>query len=163
MSETHWKKLFNPNYLGGYSLEPGKDIVLTIKQVRQEIVTGVGGKQEECVVCYWQENEKPMILNKTNTDMIAKLLKTPYIEKWPGHRVQIYFDPSVKFGNDTPGGLRIRKKLPEDVKIACEECGQFIQPAFNMNVTQLAAYTKKKYGKQLCSECAQAKKEQKND
>ena len=46
MSETHWKSLTNPDYLGGYSLEPGKDIVLTIKQVRKETVTGVGGKRK---------------------------------------------------------------------------------------------------------------------
>lgn len=161
MSEqlTHYKKLLNPNYLGGYSLNPGEDMILTIREVRRETVTGQGGKKEECPICYWQEAEKPMILNATNMETIKKLVGSPYIEKWAGHRIQIYFDPKVKFGNDTPGGLRIRGKIPEDVKIACDECGQFITPAFNMSVTQLAAYTKKKYGKQLCAECAKAIKE----
>ena len=32
-----------------------------------------------------------------------------------------------------------------------------------MSVTQLAAYTKKKYGKNLCAECAKEKKEGKQD
>ena len=58
---------------------------------------------------------------------------------------------------------KIRDKAPEDVKIPCEECGQMITPAFSMSVTQLAAYTKKKYGKHLCAECAKAKKEEKTD
>ena len=166
MSETHWKSLTNPDYLGGYSLEPGKDLVLTIKQVRKETVTGPGGKKEECIVCHWQEDQKPMILNNVNCKTITKLLGTPYIEQWSGHEIEIYFDPKVKFGSETTGGLRIRPQLPEKKQIACEECGQFITPAFSMNVSQLAAYTKKKYGKNLCSECATAaakKEETKNE
>ena len=158
MSETHWKKLINPDYLGAYSLDPGKDMVLTIKVVRKEMVTGADGKKEECIVCYWQEDQKPMILNVTNCKMIAKLLKTPYIEKWAGHRIQIGAEMVSAFGEKVEA-LRVRKNLPEEASVACEECGQFIQPAFNMSVTQLAAYTKKKYGKQLCAECAKEKKE----
>ena len=160
MSETHWKRLINPDYLGAYSLDPGKDMVLTIRQVRKELITGADGKKEECIVCYWEENQKPMILNVTNCKTISKLLQTPYIERWAGHRVQIGAEMVSAFGEKVEA-LRIRKRLPEDVKIACEECGQFIAPAFSMSVTQLAAYTKKKCGKQLCAECAKAKKEEK--
>ena len=161
MSETHWKKLINPDYLGAYSLEPGQDMVLTIGSVSRETITGTGGKKEECPVCHWQENAKPMILNMTNMKTIAKMYG-PYIEHWAGKKVQIYAS-TTKFGGDTVECLRIRKDPPQDVKIACEECGQFIQPAFNMKISDLAAYTKKKYGKNLCAECAQAKKEEQTD
>ena len=163
MSETHWKKTFDPRYLGSWDFEPGKDRILTIKCVRRDECTFEGGRKENCNIAYWQEDEKPMILNVTNCKTISKLLDTPYMERWAGHRIQIYVDPKVKFKGEETEGLRIRKKLPEDVKIACEECGQFIQPAFNMSAAQLAAYTKKKYGKSLCAECAQAKKEEKTD
>ena len=162
MSETHYKKLINPDYLGAYSLEPGQDMILTIRSVGKEVITGTGGKQEECIVCRWVEDQKPMILNVTNCKTISKMLKTPYVEKWAGHRIQIYAT-TTKFGGDTVECLRIRKDPPEDAKVACEECGQFITPAFQMSVTQLAAYTKKKYGKALCAECAKEKKEAKND
>ena len=158
MSETHWKRLINPDYLGAYSLEPGQDMILTIKSVDREMITGTGGKQEECTVCHWQENQKPMILNRTNCKTISKVTGSPYIEKWAGHRIQIYAT-TTRMAGETVECLRIRDKAPEDVKIPCEECGQMITPAFSMNVTQLAAYTKKKYGKQLCAECAKAKKE----
>ena len=161
MSETHYKKLINPDYLGAYSLDPGKDMILTIKEVKREMITSTGGKKEECPVCHWQENQKPMIMNVTNMKTIAKLYG-PYIEQWPGKKVQIYAS-TTKFGGDTVECLRIRKDPPQEVKIACEECGQFIQPAFNMKISDLAAYTKKKYGKQLCAECAQAKKEEQTD
>ena len=157
----HWKRLINPDYLGAYSLDPGKDMVLTIKSVGMEMITGTGGKKEECPVCHWQEEQKPMILNVVNMKTIAKMYGSDY-DNWPGKRVQI-FASTTKFAGDTVECLRIRKDPPEDVKIACEECGQFITPAFSMSASQLAAYTKKKYGKNLCAECAKGKKEEKQD
>ena len=162
MSDTHWKRLINPDYLGAYSLDPGKDMVLTIKSVKREMITGTGGKQEECTVCRWEEEQKPMILNRTNCKTISKVCGSPYIEQWTGHRVQIYAT-TTRMAGETVECLRIRDKAPEEVKIPCAECGQMISPAFNMSVTQLAAYTKKKYGKQLCAECAQSKKEAEKD
>ena len=128
------------------------------------MITGADGKKEECIVCHWQEDEKPMILNSTNCKTISKLLKTPYIERWSGHRIQIGAEVVSAFGEKVEA-LRVRRQLPEDVQIACEECGQFISPAFNMTATQLAAYTAKKFGKKLCAECAQEKKkgEEAND
>ena len=161
MSETHWKRLINPDYLGAYSLEAGNDMILTISAVKREMITGTGGKKEECPVCHWKENQKPMILNVTNMKTIAKMYG-PYIENWAGKRVQIYAS-TTKFGGDTVECLRIRKDPPEDVKIACEECGQMIAPAFSMSASQLSAYTKKKYGKNLCAECAKSKKEEQTD
>ena len=157
MSETHWKRLINPDYLGAYSLDPGKDIVLTIGTVKKEMITGTGGKKEECIVCRWLENEKPMILNVTNCKTISKLLGTPYIEQWSGHRIQIGQDVT-KLAGEVVECLRVRKHLPEDVEIACEACGQIIRSAFSMSTSQLAAYTRKKYGKALCADCAQEQK-----
>ena len=48
--KTHWKKLTNPDYLGSYALEDGKDMIVTIKEVKQELITGQKGTKEECVV-----------------------------------------------------------------------------------------------------------------
>lgn len=153
---THFRKLMNPNYLGTYSLDDGKDIVLTIDQCRQEVVQGSDGQKETCLVCHFREDVKPMILNSTNAKMIAKLLKTPYIEEWAGHRIQIGSEKVKAFG-DVVDALRVRKQLPADEKpVACESCGQIIQPAYNMSPAQLAAYTKKKFGKCLCADCAKA-------
>ena len=75
MSETltHWKKLTNPNYLGAYSFSEGEEKILTIKEVKTELVKGEDGKDEQCTIAYFAENEKPMILNKTNCKIIQKL------------------------------------------------------------------------------------------
>lgn len=150
---THWKKLTNPDYLGAYSLEPGQDIVLTIERVQVETVTGPEGKKEECVVCYWREREKPMILNSTNAKMIQKLLKTPYIEEWSGHRIQIGVEMVKAFG-EIVDALRVRNFLPEEKAVKCECCGEDIKPAHGMNSAQLAAYPRSKYGRALCAACA---------
>jgi len=163
MSEHHWRNEFTSNYLGSQHFLDGKDKVLTIGNVKAEDLMTTDGSSKHSLVCHWKEDQLPMVLNKTNARQIAKLLKENDYTKWSGKRIQIYVDHAVKAFGDIVDGLRIRKKLPEDVKIACEECGQMIAPAFSMSASQLAAYTKKKYGKNLCAECAKSKKEEQTD
>ena len=160
MSEHHWRNEFTSNYFGSHLMPGGKDMILTISKVHPEELTTTDGGKKHGLVCYWAEDQLPLVLNKTNARQIAKLLKENDYTKWAGNRIQLYVDHKVKAFGETVDGIRIRTKLPEDVKIACEGCGQMITPAFNMSVTQVAAYTKKKYGKTLCAECAQAKKEE---
>ena len=156
---THWKKLTNPDYLGAYSLEDGQDIILTIANVRQETVTGPEGKKEDCLVCYWKEAAKPMILNNTNAKMIEKLLKTPYIEQWSGNRIQIGSEKVKAFG-EIVDALRVRSFLPTEgaAPIFCDQCGKEIKGGFGMSAHELAAYTRERYKKQLCSACATEEK-----
>lgn len=154
--KTHWKKLTNPNYLGAYSIEDGKDLILTIKSVREEKVTGTDGKKDDCVVCYFYENVKPMILNSTNLKMIAKLYRTNFIEDWVGKRIQVGIEQVKAFG-DIVDALRVRKIIPKEKAestIPCADCGDTIQPSNGLTAEELAAYTMKKYGRKLCATCA---------
>lgn len=157
MAQTHWKKLTNPNYLGAYSLDDGNDIVLTIREVKMEPVIGSDGKREDCAVCYWMENEKPMIMNTTNLKMVAKLTGSPYIEKWPGTAVKIGTEKVRAFGTVTDA-LRIRDEKPtkagKEAPVACENCGQIIRDCFGMTASAWAAYSKKQLGKCLCEDCS---------
>lgn len=109
---THWKKLTNPNYLGAYSLTPGEDLILTIKSCANEMVNGTDGKKEQCLVIHFVENQKPMILNKTNAKIISKVHGTPYIEQWAGRKIQIYSAQVSAFGTTTDA-LRIRDYQPK--------------------------------------------------
>lgn len=111
MEKTHWKKEFNYDYMGSYSLPDGKDIILTIKETKKEKVTGPGGKKEDCFVCYFVESDKPMILNRTNCKTIEKIYKSPFIEDWPGLRVQLGIDTVSAFGESVEA-LRIRNVKP---------------------------------------------------
>ena len=112
MEKTHWKKKFNYDYLGSYSLSDGQDLILTIQDVKNEMVTGDKGAKEECVVCYFQEKQKPMILNRTNCKAIEKAYSTPFIEEWKGKKIQIYVAQVSAFG-EVVDALRVRPKQPK--------------------------------------------------
>ena len=158
MAQTHWKSMTNPNYLGVYSLPDGRDIILTIKSVGQELVMGADGSKEQCVVMHFQEPVKPFICNKTNLKQITKLLKTPYVEQWSGNKIQIGSEKVKAFG-DVVDALRVRSKLPQiqtEATVKCEGCGKEIHPEGTLTSAQVAAWRKKKYGKALCSSCAEA-------
>lgn len=113
---THWKRLVNPDYLGAYSLDKGKDMTLTIKKVVREIVKGTGGKKEECTVAYFNEPVKPMILNRTNSKTIQKVYSTPYIEEWAGKKITVYA-ATTKLAGEEVECLRIRANAPGLKKI----------------------------------------------
>jgi len=128
---THWKRLVNPDYIGAYSLEPGQELTVMIEKVEKRLVKGVDGKQEHCIVADLK-GQKPMILNRTNCKMIAKVYDTPYIEEWAGKKITIYAAKIKAFG-DMVEALRIRPIAPalpelnpshpkwEDAKTALKE------------------------------------------
>lgn len=115
--KTHYKRLQHPDYLGAYALDPGQDLIVTIKEVKKEMVQGADGKKEECVVAHFSApaNTKPMIMNSTNLKQIAKLFASPYIEDWAGKSIQLYTTPVKAFG-EVVEALRVRPMLPQIVK-----------------------------------------------
>lgn len=119
MSKTHWKRLINPDYLGAYSLEEGRDLTVTIEQVRRDIVVGTGGKKEECTIAHLK-GQKPWILNNTNSKSVAKLYG-PYIEDWAGKLVTLYAT-TTKLAGETVECLRVRPVVakPRPQKISDE-------------------------------------------
>lgn len=155
MAKTNWKKLANKDYLGSWDVED-TDLVLTIKNVSQRSVKTPQGKDEECIVCEWVENYKPMILNATNCKTISKVYNSEYIEDWAGKKVALFKTMVSAFG-DTTEALRVRPYPPRETQkqtYMCEDCGCVIKGANGLDDIQLAQYTKNKYGRQLCSECA---------
>lgn len=150
----------NPNYLGSWDLEelPNKEVTLTIaKIVDEKVVDTLTGKDKVETLCYWTDPAfKPMILNITNKKRISKLYKTKDTEKLKGKSVIIGIERVKAFG-DIYEALRIQTRIPQvtnAVKPKCEKCGKDINGASNMTPEQVASYTKKKYGKAMCSDCA---------
>lgn len=119
---THWKTQFNYKWLGAYCLPDGKDIILTIKEMKREEVAGTSGKKELLLVAYFHEDVKPMVVNKTNCKALEKLFKTPIIEDWSGKQMQVGASRVDAFG-DKVDALRVRPFLPkvgEDVRPTIE-------------------------------------------
>lgn len=155
MSETHWKKLTNPNYLGSYAFDPGEEKIVTIESVAKEPVTGESGRAEDCIVAHLV-NEKPLILNKTNCKAITKLLGTPYIEEWAGHKIVLAVQRVKAFGEDVDA-IRVKPKLPGEI---CECCGKEIRAGSGRSAAEIVELSVQKYGKKLCIECAKKMKEE---
>ena len=157
----HWKKLVSdPKYLGEADFAPGQEITVTIAAVTREAVKNADGQAEKIVV-HFVENCKPMILNVTNSKSIAKVTGEKMVEKWKGAKIQLYIDPKVRAFGEIVAGLRVRPFAPRQNSqtlnskpIPCEVCGENIKPFDKMTTEQLAKYTKSKYGKALCSDCA---------
>lgn len=150
----------NPNYLGSWDLEdlPNREAVLTIETIRDEEVVN-DGRKEICTVLHWTDKTfKPMIANITNKKTLCKLYKTKDTEKLRGKPVVIGIDKVKAFG-DIHDALRIRPRIPQvqaPVSPKCENCGKDIAGAGKMTPDQMAEYTRTKYGKRLCAECATA-------
>lgn len=113
MEKTHWKKVFNSDYLGSCDLEDGKDLKAIIKNVAIKKVKNTDGKEQERNVAYFTDvNLKPMILNATNCKIIKKFAKSSYINDWNNIPVQIYIKDDIRAFGDITEGLRIRETQP---------------------------------------------------
>lgn len=165
--KTTWWKMVDLNYLGSYSLgntEGGySDIVLTIKSVKQEKVNGAEGRSEMCMVMRFVEDVKPMIVNATNAKTIQKVIGSPYIEDWAGHKIQIGVEKVKAFG-DMHDALRVRK-FPPRVKTPppapptqpapeCNNCHKPIAATAKMTVDQVVEWTTGRFGLPICAVCA---------
>ena len=163
---TMWKKTVNKDYLGSWDLCVGaddydkpiyKEVVVTIKNVKQELVTDMekvktnrnfkATKEElskEELLVYFEELPKPMIIHaKTNFQGLENATGTPFIERWIGKKICIYVEVGVKAFGTVTDALRI-KPVP---KRLCSVCGNVIsEETYNGSM--------QKYGKALCSkEC----------
>lgn len=152
-----WKALAKPDcpYFGEQDFATqDEQKTVTIAGHSIEQVQNESGKSRKGVLRF-RENVKPLILNVTNGKSIAKLYGKD-ADGWIGKRIVLYFDPNVRFGRETVGGVRIKPPAAQaDTEVVrCKACGQPIQPAGKMTAEQTAAYTAKKYGRALCSACA---------
>lgn len=160
-TKTHWKALSNPDHIGAYAFQPGEEKTVTIDRVGLERVVGADGKAEDLRVIRFRENVKPMIANETNSKMIAKLLKTPYIDEWTGRKIVLGVEQVKAFG-EVVDAVRVKNKLPKQApaaQIPCEDCGQIIATEGKFTPEQIVSAAKQQYGKALCFACATKRKE----
>jgi hypothetical protein len=82
---------------------------VTIVNVHEANVA-MEGKPAEMKWCMaFREFDKPMILNSTNAQLTAKFLGSEETEDWVGKQVVLYDDPTVSYGGELVGGIRVRR------------------------------------------------------
>lgn len=146
----HWRKSFNPHYLGSWDFQDGEEKVVIIKSVEHETVRNTDGKEEEKLVLHLEVGIKPYILNKTNCRTIARLHGTPDINQWPGKGLIMYVSKVPAFG-ELVDAVRIRPVKPYE----CAACGGYIVGYRGKSHAEIRNYTREKYGRQLCAACAE--------
>ncbi len=83
-------------------------LVLTVKGFRMESIKGDDGEEEK-VVLHFMEDIKPMIVNRTNAQLVGVCTGAKTAGEARGKQIVVYNDPTVSFGGKITGGLRIKK------------------------------------------------------
>lgn len=87
----------------------GEDgLVLTIKGFRMETIESDEGNEDKMVM-HFVEDVKPMVLNRTNSQLVSVATGANKVGDAKGKQIIVYNDPTVGFGGKITGGLRIRK------------------------------------------------------
>ena len=82
--------------------------VVTIKGLTKKNVAKEGEPVEERWMIMFNEFAKPMVLNTTNGQLIAKFLRSEETDTWTGQKIGIYVDPSVAYAGKIVGGIRVK-------------------------------------------------------
>src|SRR5689334_10228998 len=87
------------------------NLILTIRKCVMETV-GSDDDQETKPVLYFEETDKGLVLNRTNSNTITGLLGTPETDEWRGQRIAL-FSTEVAYGGRQVLGIRVRMKKPQ--------------------------------------------------
>ena len=152
-----YRKFMDKNFLGAWDVPDGDDLILTIDHAARDDVKNERGSERKLTI-HFVEDYKPMILNATNSKAISEACGSTKVEKWAGQRIAIYTQKVTAFGGTTDA-LRIRNYPPKETRAFCEDCGSEITSHGSYSVNKIVTLSKTKYGKALCWDCAQARKE----
>jgi hypothetical protein len=87
----------------------GEDgLILTIKGFRMETLKSDEGDEDKMVM-HFMEDVKPMVINRTNAQLIGVATGCKTAGEAKGKKIVVYNDPTVGFGGKITGGLRIKK------------------------------------------------------
>jgi hypothetical protein len=114
---SHWKTLFPSLYLGAHDLQ-GRDVALTIRRVVAEEVKTEKGSERKAIVYFVEtgkkakpgEEEKRLVLNKTNAKTVAKLYGSE-MNDWTGKRITLFPSRVSAFGEEVEA-IRVRPVPP---------------------------------------------------
>ncbi len=93
-------------------------VTVSIVRVAIEEVTGESAPEDKPIL-YITDPSSPVdttrgiVLNGINWDTIAEISGKDDSDDWGGERIEIFHDPSVRFGNRKVGGIRVRQSFDE--------------------------------------------------
>ncbi len=97
-NKTHWRTIAGKEFLVGEELA-GKDVTLTINEVKIEELRNKQGKENKPVMSFIG-TERKLVLNVTNMASIAKALGSSFIEDWSDQKITLTPVKGRFFGED---------------------------------------------------------------
>jgi hypothetical protein len=98
--------MIKSKYWRGKDLKGQPAQTLTIADVTEELL-GRGKSQEPKAVLWFNETLKGLRLNATSV-AVLELAYGPDSDQWNGKRVRLSFDPTVMFGGELVGGVKLQ-------------------------------------------------------
>jgi hypothetical protein len=83
-------------------------LTVTVDHVEQQNVAELGEALEYKFCLFFRNVSKPMVLNSTNGQLIAKALGSKNSDDWVGKEIELFHDRNVTFGGKLVGGIRVR-------------------------------------------------------
>jgi len=95
-------------YLKKSDVDPVPKLVTISHLTHENLALDTHEPEMKFVLHFLEPDIKPMVLNKINSQLIAKILGSLETDDWTGKQVVLYNDPSVSFGGQLTGGIRVR-------------------------------------------------------
>jgi hypothetical protein len=86
----------------------GEGVLATFRTFKHVNVAQEDQQADMKWVAYFNELEKPLVLNSTNIQVAAMALGSDNTDDWIGKQIVLYVDPNVSFGGKVVGGIRLR-------------------------------------------------------
>lgn len=118
-----WRKFFDNKYLSAHDLVG--DLTVTIKEMRFEEVVGEKGQKDDCLIAVFTDAELlPMIVNITNSKIIAELYGSKLPIDWVGKSITLYAKSGIRNQRgESVEGIRIRPVKPQIKKKSLSKDG----------------------------------------
>ena len=114
---ANYRAVYKSEHLGVVDLEEmvetKQSMIVTIREVKQEMGAMVAGSRGNFNIAYFAENIKPLVLNATNAGIVRKLAGgSTDTDNWKNVLVELFIDPNVKMKGQIVGGVRIKGEKP---------------------------------------------------
>ena len=119
--KTDYRAMVEKEFLGQWDLEGRGDAVVAIERVekyaparkRTKKVDGVEVEEKnKRVAVFFVGKRRGWLAGPVSQKVIAGMYGR-YVEDWIGKRITLYVDPTVTFGRETTGGIRVRPTPPK--------------------------------------------------
>jgi len=108
--------LRNSQFLTKEDVEP--PVKVTIKSYREQNVEMEGEPERKKWTLFFNELDKPLVLNMTNGQRIEVITGSSDFDDWIGKEITLYNDKSVSFGGKLTGGIRVFVSPPTGIEPA---------------------------------------------